>query len=120
MGPRLLELAQQVPGGIVEQLDAGDADLWEHRGLGGGDFPAVIALTTPATRLVVFNPQSTAIYIGLGHTPSSSAGGYDLIHPGSGFLVFNVPPTTRFELVAAAALAKPVDVWLFAGSFAAR
>lgn len=110
---------QRGPGG------ADDVDNWEHATLrpAEADGGILVQFGTPVSRIRVLVRDSSAVMLGSGRIPGTSAGSYDLVHPGMGELDLTIPPTSSLGVKrdpAAPALANNVEVYGLAGWYADR
>jgi hypothetical protein len=107
------------PGGPITS-----GDLWQHYIISAADMAddaQQITLDSQAERIVVLERSGIAVFIGLDGPASKDS--YDLIHPGSGLLDFQIPPTNVVNFALDPAGASPttaLDVWLLGGSFIHR
>jgi hypothetical protein len=107
---------------------AAGVDLWQAVTLDAAAavWPAGLAVidysAAPVTRLEVFATNADELVIGLDRTPSYTAGGFDLFHPGGGQLVEPIPPTRRVYLLTATGTTPTgwVHVIGHAGAYALR
>lgn len=107
-----------------------EVDIWSHWTVLAADLIAATAGTGPpntcdititagmVTRLTVMERSGSATLVGLNRVPTSGAGGYDLINPGSGTFDFGIPATQRFSFRLEAGAPNPtknLEVWFRAG-----
>jgi hypothetical protein len=106
---------------VPRQLGAGPDDLWVHHTLEVADLVNLVRTHIPATKLVLLERDGIPVYLTFGRPASSHKGSYDLLHPGSGTLVFAIPPTTDLGLMYGdGAPTNPLELWLLAGPSAVR
>lgn len=126
VGPRLVAGAGYGPDGpppdLPGRLGAVIPDLWQHFAYSPADLAdgEMIHAAGEFSKIAVMVRDPVPVYVGLGRSPTSDVGEYDLVHPGDGLLVFVVPSSSTLGVVADAGLTNPVDFWLMAGSYDIR
>jgi len=87
------------------------ASLWPS-GVFSADYQS------PVTRVSIYSTEP--LYIGLDRAASIQPGGYELYHPGNGFLESAIPATKRVTIATTTGLApgSRIELWAYAGSYA--
>jgi hypothetical protein len=107
---------------VPQQLGAGPADLWMHVTITPAMMPYLVLTPIEATKVVLLERDGVPVHLTRGREASTEPGAYDLLHAGSGYLVFPIPPTDALGLAygTAGSPVHPLELWLLAGPSAVR
>lgn len=108
---------------LPQQLGLGSIDHWEHITIEPADFDgdlyvARFELEVHAFQLLEL--EGVRLYVSTQRDTSDEAGGYDVLHPGSGEYSKHIEPSRWLSIFRAGATTEPVELYGYAGTYAAR
>lgn len=119
---RLGQAGPEVP--LPQQLGLGENNHWEHITIEPADFDDGNAYVTrfelEIHALQLLELEGVRLYVAVERHASDESGGYDVLHPGSGEYSKHIEGARWISILRASATTEPIELYGYAGTFAAR